>query len=216
MALNFVIFVDYPKLSELLSYLKDIAKVSNKLKIPVIWKLPSGLIINQQFYAKEIIKVKPFPHSNNTLNLGILDKENFNENKQKIALMPNLVHSLDAASLCLLIVKYFKATKKLNFYSVHDCFAVPCNKVNLLTELLKAVYCIIYSNSKYLQEFDRSFRADIVATFGAAAVEFSDADGKLYIKTTEDVISIKYPSLSKVIDTKPSQIDVSKSNYLIQ
>ena len=53
-ALNYVIFVDYPRLSELLVYLKDIAKVSNKLKIPVIWKLPSGLIINQQFMIKRL------------------------------------------------------------------------------------------------------------------------------------------------------------------
>jgi hypothetical protein len=34
-ALNFVIFVDYPKLTALAEYLKDIAKISNTLKIPI-------------------------------------------------------------------------------------------------------------------------------------------------------------------------------------
>jgi len=50
--------------------------------------------------------------------------------------MPNLIHSLDAASLCLVIVNYFKEIDNLNFYSIHDCFAVPCNKVNNLYGLL--------------------------------------------------------------------------------
>jgi hypothetical protein len=59
-ALNIVIFIDYPKLSSLLNYLKDIAKVSNKLKIPIPWILPTGLVVNQQFYLKETIRVKPF------------------------------------------------------------------------------------------------------------------------------------------------------------
>jgi len=63
--------------------------------------------------------------------------------------MPNLVHSLipDAASLCLVIVNYFKQINNINFYSIHDCFAVPCNKVNNLIGLLKIAYCIIYTDN---------------------------------------------------------------------
>lgn len=52
-ALNIVIFIDYPKLSNLLNYLKDIAKVSNELNIPIPWILPTGLVVNQQFYQKK-------------------------------------------------------------------------------------------------------------------------------------------------------------------
>jgi hypothetical protein len=48
--LNIVIFVDYPKLNSLLSYLKNIANVSNILKIPIPWILPTGLVVNQQFF----------------------------------------------------------------------------------------------------------------------------------------------------------------------
>jgi hypothetical protein len=52
-ALKFVIFVDYPKLSALAEYLKDVATVSNTLNIPIPWILPTGLVINQQFYDKK-------------------------------------------------------------------------------------------------------------------------------------------------------------------
>lgn len=145
-ALNFFIFIDYPKLSELLIYLKEIAKVSNKLIIPVIWKLPSGLIVNQQFYEKKTIQIKPFEYSKNTLIWIVLNKKKFNENKQKIALMPNLVHSLDAASLCLLIESYFSDNNSLYFYSIHDCFAVPCTFASALHHQKQKIKSRTYLN----------------------------------------------------------------------
>ena len=107
-ALNIVIFIDYPKLSSLLKYLKNIAKVSNELNIPIPWILPTGLVVNQQFYKKKIIRVKPFIYTKNVINLTVAIKDKYNKVKQKTALMPNLIHSLDAASLCIVIVNYFK------------------------------------------------------------------------------------------------------------
>lgn len=59
-ALNIVIFIDYPKLRNLLNYLKDIANVSNELNIPIPGIFPTGLVVNQQFYLKKVIRVKPF------------------------------------------------------------------------------------------------------------------------------------------------------------
>lgn len=55
--------------------------------------------------------------------------------------MPNLVLSLDAASLALLIDIYFRKEATNNFYSIHDCFAVTCNIVNYMVQLLKLSYC---------------------------------------------------------------------------
>jgi DNA-directed RNA polymerase len=214
-ALKFVIFVDYPKLTALAEYLKGIAKISNTLKIPIPWILPSGLEINQQFYDKKTLKVKPFVYTKNLLNLTVLNKNQFNKNKQKIALMPNLVHSLDAASLCLVIANYFKQIDNINFYSIHDCFAVPCNKVNKLIGLLKTAYCIIYSDSKYLLDFDSNFRSSIIKSFGKDVVSFKDKEEKIIINLKNESIILKYPSIKSVIDSKIPQINLNNSNYLI-
>lgn len=214
-ALNVVIFLDYPKLTALSLYLKNIAKVANILNIPVPWILPSGLEIKQQYYAKETIRVKPYTYNKNTFNFTILNKKEFNTNKQKIALMPNLVHSLDAASLCLVIINYFKYSNNNQFYAIHDCFAVPCNKVNILFETLKSAYCIIYSKNKYLLEFDSNFRNMIIKTYGEKFVTFNDKEGILNINTTEDIINIKYPSVHSVISGDIQKIDISNSTYLI-
>jgi hypothetical protein len=85
-ALNIVIFVDYPKLSALLDYLKTIADISNTLNIPIPWILPTGLVVKQQFFAKETIKVKPFNYTKNLLNLTVTRKDKLNIRKQKTAL----------------------------------------------------------------------------------------------------------------------------------
>jgi DNA-directed RNA polymerase len=214
-ALNFVIFVDYPKLTALAEYLKDVAKISNTLKIPIPWILPTGLEINQQFYEKKTLKVKPFFYTKNLISLTVLNKNQFNKNKQKIALMPNLVHSLDAASLCLLIVNYFKQNDNINFYSIHDCFAVPCNKVNSLIGLLKTAYCLIYSDSKYLLDFDCNFRNTIIKSYGKDAVSFDEVKGKIKIKTKSECITLKYPSINSIINSNISKINLRNSNYLI-
>jgi DNA-directed RNA polymerase len=59
--------------------------------------------------------------------------------------MPNLVHYLDAASLCLVITNYFKqnGANNKNFFSVHDCFAVLCNKESIISDLLKSAYVVL-------------------------------------------------------------------------
>jgi DNA-directed RNA polymerase len=93
-------------------------------------------------------KIKPHNNSKHLLNLNKPMQKQINENKQIRSLMPNLIHSLDAASLALLIDLFFKENKnnKKNFYSVHDCFAVTCNNVNSIYKHIKAVYATIYSN----------------------------------------------------------------------
>jgi DNA-directed RNA polymerase len=83
--------------------------------------------------------------------------------------MPNLVHSLDATSLALLYNSFYKETEKdnvVNFYSIHDCFAVTANNVELLINLLKSVYIDLYSGNTYLQKFDDDLISYIRSVYG--------------------------------------------------
>ena len=213
-ALNLVIFIKYPKLTNLVNYLKSIAKISNSLNIPIPWILPTGLVVKQQFYATKTIKVKPFIYNKNLLNLTITKKNEFNKLKQKTALMPNLVHSLDAASLCIVINNYFnQGGLNKNFYSIHDCFAVPCNKVSLITELLKVAYCIIYSNNKYLIEFDSNFILTIKNFYGEKNVSIND-NREMIVINDRGPTKFNLPSINSILDSDISSIDFSKSSYI--
>jgi DNA-directed RNA polymerase len=233
--LNIVIFEDFPKLKELVGYLKTIADISNKLNLPIPWILPTGFVVQQQFHATETLKVKPFIYSKNLLNLTAIKKDEINKNKQKIALMPNLVHSLDAASLGFVIVNYFKQAgfkgkpclgKKsemsdsnldifANFFSIHDCFAVPCNKVSEIDNLLKSAYTMIYSKNKYLIEFDSNFIASIKKHYGEEAVSIDEEKKEMTVKTASDSLTMKYIPVTSIINSDISQIDVTNSSYII-
>lgn len=69
--------------------------------------------------------------------------------------MPNLVHSLDASTLVLLYnyIHTFKESSKqnniVNFYSIHDCFGVTANDVEILINSIIKVYLDLYSNKTY-------------------------------------------------------------------
>jgi hypothetical protein len=80
-------------------------------------------------------------------------------------------------------------------------------------ELLKSAYIIIYSEKKYLLEFDSNFIATIKNTYGADSVEKKQV---MKIKTNLDSISVKYIPIKSIINTEISQIDVTQSSYTLR
>jgi len=108
----------------------------------------------QSYLQTKTISVKPFTHSKIKLNLKVT-KENFDKNKQARALMPNLIHSLDATSMCKLYNFFMKSyNENAQFFSIHDCFGTTADKVFLLKTILTSVYTDLYSNEQYLLKFD--------------------------------------------------------------
>jgi len=206
------LYRDFPKLEVLFNYFKNIAKISNKLGISIPWNLPTGLNVQQKFYGTKKIKFKPFIYSKDLLILNIVDKNTLNPRKQIRSLMPNLVHSLDAASLSLLIHNFFKEDKNNNFYSIHDCFAVICNKVNLIYELLKLSYYNIYINKSFLLTFDNNFKESILTQFGENSYSAKTNQITLINEEGEKLI-LAYPNINEVF--KPENLNFMNSSYFI-
>lgn len=99
------------------------------------------------------------------LNLKVTVRDKYDEDKQIISLMPNLIHSLDASSLTLLYNSFASCSasesKFTQFFSVHDCFATTCDKVSLLKTILASVYTDLYTDNPYLIKFDNSVLTNI-------------------------------------------------------
>jgi hypothetical protein len=205
------LYRDFPKIKALLNYFKEIANISNKLNISIPWYLPTGLVVKQKYYANSKVKLKPFIYSKDLLTLNIYIKDKFNTRKQSRALMPNIVHSLDAASLALLVNNYFKENNN-NFFSVHDCFAVTCNNIDLISQLLKLSYYHIYSSKNFIEKFDEGFKNYIEVIYGKQS--FSE-DKKLITILKEDgsILNLIYPDLKKVY--QPANMEFLNSSYLI-
>ena len=126
---------DIFKIKKLKKYLDTIAQILTELNLSIPWGSPNGVDVNQSYLSPKEIRLKPFTYSKRTFSLVIPDdKKGYNKVKQKQAFMPNLVHSLDAASLALLVDLYFNNSKYAvdsskngtvkNIFTIHDCFAV--------------------------------------------------------------------------------------------
>jgi DNA-directed RNA polymerase len=107
--------------------------------------------------------------------------------------MPNLIHSLDAASLALMVNMYFTEGKGINFLSIHDCFAVTPNNVTYLIKCLKLVYIKIYSDDNYLKKFDQGILNSIKLQFGPESY-----DNKNRIITVNN-LKYHYPDVNNLI-----------------
>lgn len=204
----------FPKLNLLLSYLDNLAKVCTILEIPILWTLPSGLEVKQSYITEDEIRIKPFFYIKKTFVLKVPNKSKYNNAKQVRAFMPNLVHSLDAASLALLLDFYFQGTKDIkNIYTVHDCFAVTANNVSNLLDLLKLTYVKIYSNDTYLRKLDKGIIDNIKNVYGEHS--FNDKTRIIHLSTNNT--DIPFPDIEVVLGKKV-KLDfdsLQKSQYIL-
>jgi DNA-directed RNA polymerase len=142
------------------------------------------------------------------------DKSKYNKSKQAVSFLPNLIHSLDAASLALLIHYYFSDTNisVKNIYTIHDCFAVTANNVKNLIYLLSHVYQKIYTEKNYLREFDNQMIKHI--KFNCKNIHFDDKTLKITEKG--DTKCLQYPSVEEVLGTNDNTDELIKdSPYLV-
>jgi len=210
-----VIFAEFPKINEFSLYLKKVATICTILNINIPWVLPTGLNVNQYYVDKTAIKLKPFSYSKKTFNINVMNFNKINKIKQTRALMPNLIHSLDAASLTLLCDSFFKdlSLNNQNIFTVHDCFAVTANNVEVLYEYLKGVYISLYSNSDYLKSFDAGIISNIKLVYGKEA--FDDETREINVIVKDKNIKLKYPDINVVLMGKIAAIDIQNSYYLL-
>jgi DNA-directed RNA polymerase len=152
------------------------------------------------------------------MHLKIPSKK-LNGNKQIRALMPNLIHSLDATALALLVETYFNNIAEVqNFYSIHDCFAVTANNVNNMIQFLKLAYIKIYTEDAYLRKLDRGILDYIKFSYGEDC--FDPDTNKITVTITVDdkskTIVEDYPNINLALGTKLPQVEdlIKNSSYL--
>jgi DNA-directed RNA polymerase len=148
--------------------------------------------------------------------MKVPNNEKTNSSKQIRAFMPNLIHSLDAAALALLVDLYFqdKNSQYKNIYAVHDCFAVTANNVENLMEFLKLVYIKIYSEGAYLLKLDKEIKHQINYVYGKGSL-----DEDTLIINTPNVCDIKFPDIKEVLNVKLPDVNydvktLKHSSYL--
>lgn len=214
--LNEILYLNYPRIKQLTIYLNEIGKILNKLNLPIVWRLPNGLMVSQKYMLKHTKQVKPFSYLKTSLTLTITDKVKIDKSKQLTALMPNLVHSLDAATLSLLYNSFYNSVdNNVNFYSVHDCYGVTAKYVDLLISLLRTIYINLYSDKGYIQKFDSDVINLIMGAYGEKGCNYCADIRTIHIGRRK----IKLPPISHIIENEfkeESYKSLSKAKFFIK
>lgn len=155
-AIHYVLNHEFVSLKILVDYLKKVGEICSILQISIPWLLPTGLIAIQSYMKIKNIRFQPLNFSNKKFLLKIADHNTYDKSKQIRSLMPNLIHSLDATSLILLLQNYFNSSNANNIYAIHDCFASTANNMTKIIDILKISYISLYGDEKYLIKFDEN------------------------------------------------------------
>lgn len=213
-----VINEDCKKISRLITYLKNVAKICNALKVPICWGLPVGLEIVQSYLATDTKKIQIFEFSKKVLNFTVARKDiinkkkdiidNYDEESESIydkpkqmrALMPNLIHSLDATSMFLLYDEFTKNYGDIvNLYTIHDCFSTTADKGDKLLVLIRSIYTKLYIENNYLRTFDEGIINIIRNNLGKDNVKWFEEERKFIFIISKKKYVIYLHSLEWVL-----------------
>ena len=138
---------EYPLLRVVYDYFINMATVMTpeKLTLPLTWLTPAGLKITQRYHSSPEKTVRlsiSFANKRKTLvsppagekEWDTPAPERLNKGKQKGAIIPNVIHSLDASHLMQVVPPEKVFENNLNMVlTVHDCFGThpPRRKWNL-------------------------------------------------------------------------------------
>ena len=201
-----------PRITRLKTYLANISSLCTELEIHIPWLLPTGLKVRQSYMQEKTVKIKPFSYNRTQINLSTYIKK-IDLNKQTRAFMPNLIHSLDATSLMLLLDKYFNNSEFLikNIYTIHDCFAMPMTHVEFIIDTLRKVYISLYSNSRYLEKLDKGVLDSIACHYGDIEL---DREKNILTITQDEPQKYYYPNIKEVLGEEFPTIEPN-SYYLL-
>lgn len=112
----------------------------------------------------------------------------------KTGFMPNLIHSLDASNIHLLI-KNIKSIdlSGLNLYTIHDCFASDYKNMNVIELLVKHSFVELYFKENYLKIIDSSFINQISSNDNTYIYEDVNKNKIIVLPSGEEIDLPKLP-----------------------
>jgi len=145
------LFDYYPALKKLFEYFVSVCLAFTKLDIPILWYPPSGLSIEQRYLKTTKAKVSISVGQGKQKTIVLKRKLNeTNARAQTQAILPNIIHSMDASHLILILNKSNKISPII---SIHDCFGTLPNNMIDLENLVKYEFINLYSKDNFLEKF---------------------------------------------------------------
>lgn len=171
------IFDIYPPLKEVYDYFINMVKLMLKISIPVVWITPSGLEITQFYYTSEVTKVKLSYFGKNRTAVIREWKPIIDNNKQSLAIIPNIIHSLDASHLFNVVLEGYD--KKCSpIITIHDCFGTHPNNMEYLSKIIRNEFINLYTK----EDFINKYHENVYKAIKDNQIKIYHKDGKDYVK----------------------------------
>ncbi len=141
------IHLELPSLKSLNKYLRELIKIVTHFNLPVSWVTPAGMKMNLSTVKLNKVRTNltlaNTGRTKITLNLPtkVLDTKSI-----ETSFMPNLVHSLDASNIYLLVDAIANDYPNTTYpiYTIHDCFASLPNNMLDLEDRIKTAFIKMY------------------------------------------------------------------------
>ena len=202
------IFELYPPLGRIYEYFTKISKLMLSLEVPLTWFTPIGLKLTQQYLKTKINKVSvKMGATSRTLALKTSIEETDNR-KQVQAIIPNIIHSLDASHLIKIIItsiennKVVKKEDQIKYIiPIHDCFGTLPNSFANLDLLVKQEFIKLYTDENFLEKFHEKLLKNVKDN----QLEITSIENRDYILLSDQKTKYALPPLIKLKKTTNNQ-----------
>jgi DNA-directed RNA polymerase len=203
------VFSHYTSISSIFSYFSKWVYIANKLEISLSWVTPIGTIITPRYLASKASR-HSISLNRRTFKLvyyELMRPLKLDKLHMKSSIIPNIIHSLDAAHL----FKTVNTCKDLNIdiMTIHDCFGVHPNNIELLRSNIKSAFVEMYFNSDWLEQFHER-NLITLANYGTIII---DSDQTQVIKT--EIGTFVIPNIPSKSDINLLANDIINSEYII-
>ena len=210
-----------PPLKTFTEFLNSLVELVKQVNKPLVWITPSNLTINLSSRKLKSVRTKTkLFKASNPITISI-PTDDFDYHAFKKGFIANLIHSLDAANLHILI----KLLKDFNYdniplYTIHDCFATTPNHLKVLNQVILSAFIKLYFDSNYIVKLYDT----IVSQICSYGFELKDQDGFKYFINRNDSDGpsiIPLPSIPKELlknwnDNKEIFLEnLKKSSYFL-
>lgn len=125
------------------------------LDIPISWITPGGVEISQKYIKSEDYKfnISIFKKNKHIVLKKPVIPHILNSYKSQNAIVPNIIHSLDANHLIYIIDSF--RSQNLFILTIHDCFIIHPNHSEILLIEVISNFIKVYANSSFINDFHK-------------------------------------------------------------
>lgn len=143
-----------------MAYLQDTAKLLNTADLPIRWTTPAGLPVVQKYNSTKERRIKT-RIGDAIVKLSLHEEQDtLNKPKQKSAISPNYVHSLDAAALMKTVCACLDNGVS-TFAMIHDSYGTYAADSDILAQTLRHVFIALFGGVNHLEQWSREVLASL-------------------------------------------------------